>query len=146
MGKGLAHRVVMELTDDVRLKGKGYVVVTDNFYSSPDLFRELLVEGFGACGTVRKDRRGVPTSVKTAVLRRGEVASTVDDSILSLKWRDKRDVMMLSTYHSNNMVTKTRRSRRVAGGEEEILKPQVVEDYNLNMGGVDKSKCQQSLN
>ena len=29
---GLAHRVVVELTNDQRLVGKGYVVYTDNFY------------------------------------------------------------------------------------------------------------------
>ena len=32
---GLAHRVVMDLVEDDRLIGKGYIVYTDNFYSSP---------------------------------------------------------------------------------------------------------------
>ena len=50
---GLAHRVVMELVKDERLERKGYVVVTDNFYSSPELFRALCDKGFG---TARKDR------------------------------------------------------------------------------------------
>ena len=36
---GLADRVVLGLLEDARLQGKGYVVVTDNFYSSPSLFR-----------------------------------------------------------------------------------------------------------
>ena len=52
---GLAHRVVMELVDDVRLLGKGYIVITDSFYTSPALFRELVTMGFGACGTVWRD-------------------------------------------------------------------------------------------
>ena len=47
---------------------------------------------------------------------------------------------MLSTYHNSSMVTKTRRSRGAVRGVEDIQKPQVVEDYNQNMGGVDKSK------
>ena len=34
---GLAHRVVLELLDDDRLRSKGYRIFTDNFYSSPDL-------------------------------------------------------------------------------------------------------------
>ena len=59
---------------------------------------------------------------------------------MALKWNNKRDVTMLSTYHDDRMVTKSRRSRAAAGGVEEILKPQVVEDYNKNMGGVDKSE------
>ena len=57
---GLADRVILDLVDDVRLQGKGYVIVTDNFYSSPSLFRELLRRRFGACGTARKNRRGLP--------------------------------------------------------------------------------------
>ena len=138
--KGLAHGVTMELVDDERLQGKGYVIVTDNFYSSPALFRELQQNGFGACGTTRRDRRGIPSSVRDAKLQRGETISSTDDGILSLKWRDKRDVTMLSTYHDDSMVTKNRRSRTAQGGVEDILKPKVVEDYNKNMGGVDKSK------
>ena len=66
--------------------------------------------------------------------------SSKDDSILSLKWKDKRDVLMLSTYHDQSMVTKSRRSRRVDGGVEDIQKPKVVYDYNQHMDGVDKSK------
>jgi hypothetical protein len=131
---------VLELVEDDCLLQKGYVVVTDNFYSSPALFHDLVARGFGACGTVWKDRKGIPQAVRDACLQKGEVASSFDDGILSLKWRDKRDVFMLSTYHDTSTVLKSRRSRRVDGGVEEIEKPKVVEDYNLTMGGVDKSK------
>ena len=136
---GLAHRVVTELLDDQRLEGKGYIIYTDNFYSSPMLFRELIEKGFGACGTARKDRRGIPCSIRNTSLKKGEVVHSIDDQILTLKWHDKRDVFMLSTFHNSTMVTKSRRSRAVQGGIEEIAKPEVVEDYNLHMGGVDKS-------
>ena len=134
---GLAHGVVLDLVDDVRLQGKGYVVVTDNFYSNPSLFCYLVLRGFGACGT---DRRGLPPTVCNATLRKGEVAISVDDSILALKWKDKCEVFMMSTYHNSNMVTKTRRSRAAEGELEDIQKSQVVEDYNQSMGGVDVSK------
>ena len=139
-GCGLADRVVLDLVDDVRLQGKGFVVVTDNFYSSPSLFRELTRRGFGACGTARRNRKGLPPAVRDAPLRRGEVVSSLDDSILTLKWKDKRDVIMLSTYHDSSMITKSRRSRAAERGVEDIQKPKVVEDYNQNMGGVDTSK------
>ena len=121
--RGLAHRVAMDLVDDRRLEGKGYVF-TDNFYTSPALFRDLAEKGFGACGTARKDRRGIPISGRDT----------------RLKWHDKRDVTMLSTYHDDRMVTKSRRSRAAEGGVEDIENPQVVEDYNQHMGGVDQSE------
>ena len=66
--------------------------------------------------------------------------STRQDGILSLKWKDKRDVLLLSTFHDDTMLGKSRQSRRAVGGVEQISKPRVVEDYNQFMGGVDRSK------
>ena len=66
---------------------------------------------FGAVGTVRKDRRGIPESVRSTVLQRSSVVSARDDSVLCLKWKDKRDVMLLSTYmyHDDRMTMKSKR-------------------------------------
>ena len=136
--RGLAHHVVLELLDDPRLEGKGYIVFTDNFYSSPALFTDLVAKGFGACGTVRKNRRGIPDVVRETRFKKGEVISTkTDDGLAVLKWHDKRDVTMLSTYLGDEMVTKRKRSRAAEGGVEEIQKPRIV---NQHMGGVDQSK------
>ena len=139
-GQGLADRVVLDLVNDQRLEGKAFLVYTDNIYSSPALFRDLTERGFGACGTVRKDRRGIPTSIRHTGQKKGEVVSSVDDDVLSLKWHDKRDVTMLSTFHEAHMVGKIRCSKAVEGGVEEVQKPVVIADYNQHMGGVDKSK------
>ena len=136
----LAHRVVMDLISDQRLEQKGYIVFTDNFYSSPALFKALTDHGFGGCGTARKDQKDIPCSIGTANLQKGEVFSTREDGVLALKWRDKRDVLMLSTYHDDSLVEKSRRSRKAEGGFESIKKPRVVEEYNQFMGGVDKSR------
>ena len=138
---GLAHRVVLELLDDDRLKSKGYRVFTDNFYSSPALFRDLLEEGFEACGTLRSNRKGIPDDVKTAQLRKGETQFSKDDYFLFMKWRDKRDVLMMSTFHDDTFIEKHRRTRLSTDGVEVIKKPAVVEEYNQNMGGVDTGKC-----
>ena len=48
------------------------------------------------------------------------------------QWRDKKDVTLMSTCVNDGMITVTR-----AGKEKEI--PCVVNFYNNNMGGVDKS-------
>lgn len=120
------------------LQERGHHIYTDNFYSSPALFGELREKGFGACGTVRVNRRGVPPEMKN--LAKGGVCSVaIDDSMVALKWADKRQVSMLSTVHDDSMVTKTWRTRHVQGGREEIRKPSMIEEYNKYMGGVDKS-------
>ena len=54
--QGLAHRVVLELLDDDRLTAKGYLVYTDNFYSSPALFRAR--RGLVLVGQHEKTGRG----------------------------------------------------------------------------------------
>ena len=46
---------------------------------------------------------------------------------------------MLSTIHDDKMVTKSRRSRSSTTGKEDVQKPVMVDAYNNNMGGVDKS-------
>ena len=50
---------------------------------------------------------------------------------------------MLSANHDTSMVQQSRSSRVAEGSIEVIAKPSVVEDYDMNMGGVDKSKFRQ---
>lgn len=139
---GATHAIVLKLLEG--LEGRGHHVYTDNYYSSPALFGDLQRLGFGACGTVRKNRRGMPDEMK-AKLKKGEVMSQqIDSSMLVLKWMDKREVMMLSTIHDDSFVTKKRRSRTAPDGQEDILKPLVVEEYNRHMGGVDTGDQLQS--
>eukprot|EP00731_Ephydatia_muelleri_P022408 Em0014g999a len=137
-GVGLSHQVVMSLSRP--LQHKGYHLYSDNFYSSPALFEELSKVGFLACGTVRSNRRGLSEVFKTKKLQRGDVYSEKVGQVLCLKWKDKRDVLLLSTIHDDvAMVDILRRSRTVAGGIERIQKPKVIDDYNQHMGGVDQS-------
>jgi hypothetical protein len=52
-----------------------------------------------------------------------------------MKWADKRDVVMLSTIHSNTMTVSNKLDRNGLP----IIKPTCVLDYNSYMGGVDTS-------
>jgi hypothetical protein len=47
-----------------------------------------------------------------------------------MKWRDKRNVAMISTYHGTEMKSETKRGK-------EKQKPVCVIDYNKCMGGID---------
>ena len=78
--------------------------------------------------------------MKNKKLQKGEVCSSANDDLLYLKWKDKRDVLMISTYHDSSMVEKSRHTHHAEGGQESIQKPKVVEDYNMHMGGVDKGR------
>ncbi|KAK0144629.1 PiggyBac transposable element-derived protein 4 [Merluccius polli] len=68
-GKGLSFDVVAGLIDKGNL-GFGYIVYTDNFYTSPLLYRHLRQQGFGACRTYRQGRVGVPTIQENALTKK----------------------------------------------------------------------------
>lgn len=68
-GKGLPFDVVTSLVNKDFL-GSGYIVYCDNYYTSPELFRHLGRQGFGACGTYRQGSIGVPSTEENAVDKR----------------------------------------------------------------------------
>lgn len=112
----------------------------DNYYSSPTLFEDLKSSGFEACGTVRTNRAGMPKEFKQPNLTKGDMKTVqLSGGVLALQWMDKRAVSMLSTMHDGSMIPKQRRSRLAPGGIENVMKPKMIEEYNKNMGGVDKS-------
>lgn len=102
----------------------------DNYYNSPYLALLLRSNGVNVAGTLRLSRKNVPVTISKAKLKKGECVAEECDKIIVLKWKDKRDVAMICTFHSNELVAK--RARGV-----EILKPKCVSDYNQAMGGVD---------
>ena len=131
----MTHAVVMKLVDPI--KSRGHHVYMDNYYTSPQLFSDLRATGFGACGTVRLNRRGLPEAVKENV-RKGETkAIHMDATMLLIKWMDKRAVTALTTIHPDREVAVERRSRRAVGGRETVMKPHTRVEYNRYMGGVD---------
>ncbi|XP_068115074.1 piggyBac transposable element-derived protein 4-like [Hyperolius riggenbachi] len=111
----------------------GDIVTTDNFYSSPELFEILIKHRTDAYGSVRPNRREMPTSFGKQKLKPGDIAAWQKGKMLALRWQDKKDVCLLSMVHDTSTVpTRTR-------GGKEIQKPQVVVDYNQTMGGVDRA-------
>ena len=57
----------------------------DNYYSSPELFQELYDVETYACGTVLKNRKGLPIAVSSAKLKKGESVFRRNDALLALK-------------------------------------------------------------
>ena len=97
---GVTHGVVLKLLEG--LENRGHHVYMDNSYTSPTLFTSLLQLGFGACGTVRINRRGMPKEVTAAKLKGDMTSREVQKGTLALKWQDKQPVVMLSTINDNS--------------------------------------------
>jgi len=134
---GLTHAVVMRLVDPI--KHRGHHVYTDNFYTSPQLFHDLRANGFGACGTLRLNRRSLPKSIKVPVKKGERKAIRLDSLMIAIKWMDKRMVTVLTTIHSDEVAMVERRSRHATGGREVVEKPLAIVQYNKHMKGVDQA-------
>ena len=127
-------KVVVGLMDKCRLLDKGHHVFMDNYYSSPELFEELHSRDTFAAGTVRSSRKHLPKAVtKTKLKKPGECIFRRNGALLCFKWREKKDVTMLTTIHEAVMV-ETGKTRRDG---TKIEKPEAVYYYCKKMGGVD---------
>ncbi|XP_051551319.1 piggyBac transposable element-derived protein 4 isoform X2 [Myxocyprinus asiaticus] len=135
--KGISYDSVMTLVNE-KLLGTGYKLYVNNNYTSPTLFRDLLSKKIWACGTVRTNRIG--HSKKTSP--RGNIRWFRDDNLLFVEWKDKRDVLMCSTFHkaySGDTVKRKVKGEDGVWTAEDFPVPAAVLDYNKNMGGVDLS-------
>jgi hypothetical protein len=89
-------------------------------------------------GTLRSNRVGSGREVLRKKLSRGEVHGLQNkDGIKLIMWKDKQDVLMISTRpsHSASVVD----SGKTNFQNERIMKPQVVLDYNEGRQGTDLS-------
>ncbi|KAL6433497.1 hypothetical protein ACFW04_006540 [Cataglyphis niger] len=125
----VSSEIVMTLCKNIL--GKGHTVCTDNWYTSVDLAEELIANNTHLVGTLRKNRRGNSVEVVSKKLKRGELIARENKSgITNLKWKDKRDVLMLSMKHSAEMATVHKKFYSCE-------KPKMIVDYNLGKSSVD---------
>ncbi|UYV79753.1 hypothetical protein LAZ67_18000564, partial [Cordylochernes scorpioides] len=113
---------------------KGHSLWVDNWYSSPTLFNFLHQRQTNACGTDRKNRKEMPRFGKK--LKIGETEAKHTQNLLALKYKDKREVFMLSTMHKNEFANTNKRDKV---NNLPIQKPSAVIDYNQKMGTVDQT-------
>ena len=126
--------VVLDLVHDYLFAG--HEVYMDRYYTSIPLFQDLFAQRTVAVGTIMGNRRGLPKDLIQKKLGKGEVAARRNGALLVLKWRDRRDVLVLSAKHTPAMQDVL---VRVPNGRVVKSKPIAVQEYNDYMSGVDKS-------
>lgn len=128
---GISTSSVLTLMDP--LLDNGYCLTTDNFYTSPELADLLIHRKTDIYGTVRPRRRNMPESISKTKLKCGDVAAWQRGKVIAIKWKDKKDVHLLSTVHdASTTIVRVR-------GNKEVSKPVAVVAYNHTMGGVDRA-------
>ena len=129
-----ATKVVLRLVNN--LLRKGYRLFIDNYYTSYEITSCLLQNKTDSVGTLRRDRKHLPKAVtdKNLKLKVGErkVRYESKTGIMCTRWKDKKDVFTMSTCVEDGILQVRR-----AGQPKDI--PKVIDTYNKNMGGVDRS-------
>ena len=135
---GKTANVVLDLTKE--FLGKGYHLYTDSYYNSVPLTKYLTENGTYISGTLRKDRVDNPKMVTTRKLKKGQFIWAGTDETTVTKWKDKREVLVISNAHIPEMVESANRNGKLK------FKPNIVKDYNDGMSGVDRADQMMSYN
>lgn len=125
-----------------RIDRPGHKLFFDNYFSTFPVFEILLQKQILAAGTVRLDRFSKPPfSPDNEMKKKGrgcseEVVSS-GGSVVCVKWYDNKCVALASNYVGVGKIDTAVRFDKTSKQQININRPQIVRDYNLNMGGVD---------
>ena len=128
---GHAGEVVLGLME--QYLDKGYNLYTDNFYNSVLLAKRMTERSTHLCGILRFDRKDNPKELVKNKLKKGDMNWMRSDEVVVCKWKDKRDVLMISNMHQPEMVDVANRVGKI------VKKPNIVKDYNNGMSGIDRA-------
>lgn len=122
---GIAHTMVRELCR--RYERTYRNITTDNYFTSYDLASELLGNGLTLVGTVRKNKRFIPTEFQPNRAR--EIGSNLfgfrkDITLMSFVPKKNKSVILLSTLHHSPSI-------------DSQGKADINTFYNRTKGGVD---------
>jgi hypothetical protein len=108
-----------------RIENQGHKLYMNNFFSSLELFDNLDTKAINCCGTVRQNRRGMPTDFqKTLKLTRGDIKTRIRGDLTAVVWKDKRNVNLLTNMHP------TPAEVNFCNGHGNAVKPKIVQYYN----------------
>ena len=120
-------------------------VYADNYFSSLDLASYLKQKfACGYTGTIRENRIGLPNLRSTKEMNRSSVPrGTIDfkskNGIVVVRWKDNKVVTLLSTDCGIHPISSIQRYDKSSRAKKGVQCPHVIQKYNANMGGIDKS-------
>lgn len=114
------------------LLNKGYTLFMDNWFNSPLLTRFLKKNKTDVVGSLRPNRQHLPPLITQCKLQAGQFVARHSGDMTVMAYHDKKKVSLISTYHGTQIAQGPEKAFRSAQ-----WKPQLVLDYNKNMGGVD---------
>jgi len=117
---------------------QGFILYTDNWFTSPALLRALAQRGIRLCGAVRSNRKGMPDipAEDIRALNRGEwIQRQKGDAIVAV-WRDQQALRILYNHCSPGETASLQRWND-AGRKVSVGCPRAVRDYFYRARSVD---------
>lgn len=141
---GLGHDVVMKLSGP--FLDQGYRIYMDNYYTSPQLLKDLYEKKTYATGTMASNRKGFPEEIKGIVAEynkkpRGSGIYMRDKAVVYTVWKDTKCVTVGSNQHAGHADDTVLCNWKEKGErkKKDVPIPIPIYNYNKFMGGVDRS-------
>jgi hypothetical protein len=133
---GATFDTVMRMTRGY--EDKGHVLYIDNWFTSPAVLDAMKQKGICCCGSVRRNRRGMPVipDAEVRALGRGQwIQRQKDDTSLAV-WKDQKVVWLLYNHCSPTESASLDRWGE-AGNRITIGCPKAIRDYFYKARSVD---------
>lgn len=140
----LSSKVVVVLAKTLKNPSES-TIYADNYFTSIELVEYLRKKmGCRYVGTARENRIGNPPLMPTKdmdkkTVPRGKYDFASTDGILAIRWKDNKNVTLLSTDVGVEPLKSALRYDKVAKKKVQVPCPDVIKQYNGKMGGIDKS-------
>lgn len=117
---------------------KAHVLFTDNWFTSPALLLALQQRGIRLCGSVRRNRKGMPVIPQEEVnaLGRGEWLQRQKGDMTVAVWRDQKTMWLLYNHCSPGEAASLERWSE-AGNKVSVGCPRAIRDYFYGARSVD---------
>ena len=142
LDNGLGYAVVTDSCQSIY--GKYHKIYFDNFFTSLDLIKDLYSNKTLSCGTVRAGRKNFPKELfnkeTTKNMARGDMDWRAKGPTSIVVWMDKKPVCVAGTIDgAPNENISTVKRRKKDGVQSDVPCPEIVNQYNQFMGGVDRN-------
>jgi hypothetical protein len=133
---GATYDTVMRMTQ--QYQQQQYVLFTDNWFTSPTLMNALQEKGIRMCGSVKRNRKGMPRVSDNAVrsLRQGQWMQRQKEDMTLAVWKDRTTMWVLYNHRSpretDSLVRWNDQGQKISIGC-----PKAIHDYFYHARSVD---------
>lgn len=133
------HDMVLQLTQLYR--NNNHVLYIDSLFTSPTLVASLFNVGIRVCGSVKRNRIGMPpvaalSPAQLAAIPRGAHMQMQRDNVTLCAWRDKKLILLLYNHIDPSQLTTMQRWGE-DGAIYQLGCPQAISDYFHHARAVD---------